>query len=179
MSKSFQPTFSSEVRVTPTHSPPARISKDSEPFFQPTNRPVDISPDKRTGPDTNAALQHRPVSYNQIRIFKDRYLQSALAQTHMLHSISRPVSSSRILTDLDHLHQGALVQTLLQSTSRPASLHPTDTDLIVCLQIPTLLFPGISHLANYHRPLSNRPRTNRPSFSGIAGSESPPLHQTS
>ena len=57
LSKSFQPTFSSEVCVTPTHSPPSGIAKDSEPFFQPTNRPVDISPVKRTGPDTDAALQ--------------------------------------------------------------------------------------------------------------------------
>ena len=57
MSKSFQPTFFSEVRVTPTHSPPAIVSKDSEPFFQPTHRPVDVSPAKRTGPDTHAAMQ--------------------------------------------------------------------------------------------------------------------------
>ena len=56
VSKSFQPT-SSEVRVAPTHSPPASICKDSEPFFQPTNRPVEISPAKRTGPDTHALLQ--------------------------------------------------------------------------------------------------------------------------
>ena len=36
MSKSFQPTFSSAVKVTLTHSPPTTIAKDAEPFFQPT-----------------------------------------------------------------------------------------------------------------------------------------------
>ena len=33
LSKSFQPSFSADVRVSPSHSPPANISKDSEPFF--------------------------------------------------------------------------------------------------------------------------------------------------
>ena len=33
MSKSFPPTFSSAVKVTPTHSPPSTVSKDTEPFF--------------------------------------------------------------------------------------------------------------------------------------------------
>ena len=55
LARSFQPTFSSEVRLSPTHSPPSGITKG--PFFQPTNWPVDMSPVKRTGPDTDAALQ--------------------------------------------------------------------------------------------------------------------------
>ena len=37
LSKSFQPTFSSAVKVTSTHSPPSSIAKDTEPFFQPTS----------------------------------------------------------------------------------------------------------------------------------------------
>ena len=172
MSKSFHPTFSSDVRDTPTHSPPARVSKDSELFFQLTHWPVDISPVKRTGPDTHAAMQP-----STSKLQPDKYLQITLAQMHMLYSISRPVSSSQILTDPSHLHQGALVQTLLQSTSRPASLHLTDTDQVVCLQTPTLPFPGISHLANY--PPTDLSPTDRPSSSCLAGSESPPLQQTS
>ena len=91
----------------------------------------------------------RPVSFNCTRILRNRCLQSALAQTYMLHSISRPVSSSRILTGLDHLHQGALVQTLLQNTSRPASLCPTDTLQIVYLQTLILLSLDITQPANY------------------------------
>ena len=33
LSKSFQPTFSSEVKLTPSHSPPTNIPRDSEPFL--------------------------------------------------------------------------------------------------------------------------------------------------
>ena len=45
MAKTFQPTFSSDVRVTPSHSPPANVGKDTELFFQhtssvPSNQPV-------------------------------------------------------------------------------------------------------------------------------------------
>ena len=50
MSKTFQPTFSSAVKVTPSHSPSAAISKDTEPFFQPTSS-------KRTGQDFSAMHQ--------------------------------------------------------------------------------------------------------------------------
>ena len=58
MSKSFQPTFSSDLRVTNSHSPPANVARDTEPFFQPTNRPVVSSPpSERTGPDSSAAKQ--------------------------------------------------------------------------------------------------------------------------
>ena len=38
LSKTFQPTFSSKVKLTPSHSPPTNIPRDSEPFFQPTGR---------------------------------------------------------------------------------------------------------------------------------------------
>ena len=122
LSKSIQPSFSSEIRVTPSHSPPPGIAKDTEPFFQPSAQQGTISPVKRTGPDTNAALQRSAGKLKLPRNLRNWCLQSALAQTYMLHSISRLVSLSRILSRLDHLHQGALVQTLVLNTSRPASL---------------------------------------------------------
>ena len=50
MSKTFQPTFSSAVKVTPSHSPPANVPKDNEPFFQPTSS-------ERTGQDSSAMHQ--------------------------------------------------------------------------------------------------------------------------
>ena len=76
----------------------------------------------------------RLASCLQTVLLKDCLLLSALAQTLLLQSNSRPVSLSRIFTDTS-LHQGALVQTpLLVSTSRPASLTPTLTD-----QFPYLL----------------------------------------
>ena len=54
MAKTLQPTFSSEVRVAPSHSPPASIPKDSEPFFQPTSG--------HTGTDSSA-LGHQSASH--------------------------------------------------------------------------------------------------------------------
>ena len=36
LSKTFQSTFSSDVKLTPSHSPPTNVPRDSEPFFQPT-----------------------------------------------------------------------------------------------------------------------------------------------
>ena len=125
MAKSLEPSFSADVRVTPVHSPPANVSKDSEPFFQPPHRPVD-SGSQRTGPDSDAALQ--PLACLQILFLKINQLLRALAQTLLLPSNSRPVSKSRITTP--GLHQSALVQTsLLVSISRPASHTPTFTDL--------------------------------------------------
>ena len=84
----------------------------------------------------------RPVSFKSTRILKSRCLQSALAQTYMLHSISQPVSSSQILTGLDHLHQGALVQTLVQNLSRPASLCPTNNLQTLIFLSPDKLQPA-------------------------------------
>ena len=55
LAKSMEPTFSSEVRVAPTHSPPPVVSRDAEPFFHPPNSSGDTS--QRTGPDSSAALQ--------------------------------------------------------------------------------------------------------------------------
>ena len=56
--KSLQPTFSSEVRVTPSHSPPTNVARDTEPFFQPTSRVLEDSPShQRTGPDFSATQQ--------------------------------------------------------------------------------------------------------------------------
>ena len=55
LARSMEPTFSSDVRVAPAHPPPGNVTRDSEPFFQPSDNPMDSS--QRTGPDTSAALQ--------------------------------------------------------------------------------------------------------------------------
>ena len=48
LAKSFPPSFSSDVRVTPSHSPPPNVGKDTEPFFQPTSSGSHV---ECTGPD--------------------------------------------------------------------------------------------------------------------------------
>ena len=52
LAKSMEPTFSSEVRVAPTHSPPPVVSRDAEPFFHPPSG--DTS--QRTGPDLQPSV---------------------------------------------------------------------------------------------------------------------------
>ena len=51
VAKSIEPSFSSDVRVVLSHSPPATVTRDSEPFFQPANSSVDP---QRTDPDSGA-----------------------------------------------------------------------------------------------------------------------------
>ena len=54
LAKSFPPSFSSDVRITPSHSPPPNVGKDMEPFFQPSSS---ISSLQRTSPDLSASKQ--------------------------------------------------------------------------------------------------------------------------
>ena len=53
MAKSFEPTFSSKVKVAPTHSPPHDVENMAEPFIRPTS--------KLTGTGFSAA-KHQPTS---------------------------------------------------------------------------------------------------------------------
>ena len=44
MAKSFQPSFSSDVRVTPSYSPPPNVGKITDPFYQPTSSACTFQP---------------------------------------------------------------------------------------------------------------------------------------
>ena len=109
-----QPTFSASVRVPPSHSPPAAISKDSEPFFQPLSS-------GRTGTDSSVLVHHSASPSRML-------LLSALEKTSLLISICHPASlcPTNRLSDLLH-HQSALATTRLRNISQPASLSRTDT----------------------------------------------------
>ena len=117
--------------MTPTHSPPTDIAKDSEPFFQPTNRPVDISPVKRTGPDTDAALQRSAGKLqlhkeSQEQVSSERTGPDVHASQHQLAGKlkpdphrPRPSSSRSAGPDIVAKHQ---------STGKPVSdRHPSDS----------------------------------------------------
>ena len=177
LSKSFQPTFSSEVRVTPTHSPPTGIAKDSEPFVQPTNRPVDISPVKRTGPDTDAALQR---SAGKLQLQKDSLEQVSSERTgpdvHASQHQSagklkpdphrpRPSSSRRAGPDIVAKHQ---------STGKPVSDRHPSNSLPSDSGLPVTGHYSASKLST-DRSSTHRPRTDRPGSSVVTGSDSPPL----
>ena len=137
MSKSFPPTFSSAVKVTPTHSPLSTISKDSEPFFQPTST-------ERTGQDSSALL-HQLSS--QLRANLPQR-ESSPKRTVSDFSATKYPSTSQLASDRPRLDssQNALGLTpLLSSISRPANFHLTGTDLkLQSALVPTPLPPGIS-----------------------------------
>ena len=82
MSKSFPPT-SSAVKVTPTRSPPSTISKDTEPFFQPTS--------ERTGQDSSAMHQSASqLSTETTTTFSER---TGLGSSALLHQPSSQLRS--------------------------------------------------------------------------------------
>ena len=106
LSKTFQLTFSSEVKLAPSHSPPTNIPRDSEPFFQPTgftgtafsadmhqaaSQPESDSQStttERTGKGFSAT-QHQPAS----QLTSDQQevssvWRSTLAKVPLLHSIN-------------------------------------------------------------------------------------------
>ena len=96
LAKSLNPAFTSEVWVSPTHSPPAGINKDSELFFQPSHRSRESSPDRRTGPDTHA-LQHKSAGKPQID--KTGQRKTALERTGPdIHAL-QPKSAGKLQSD--------------------------------------------------------------------------------
>ena len=160
MSKTFQPTFSSAVKVTPSYSP-ANVHRDTEPFFQPTSS-------GRTGQDFSA--MHQSASQlTQETVTLERTGQGSFVLLHQPSSqlrsdLHRPESSpkrtvsdssavkhqstSQLASDRPdwiHLPSALVLTPLLLSNSRPASFHLTDTDLgQLSTLVPTPLPPGIS-----------------------------------
>ena len=160
-----QPTFSSAVKVTPSHSPPATIPKDSEPFFQPTSTGhtgtdsciyASVSQPARVGYSTVYRAHWKrlllnsnscPASSDPTNRKQDLPHPSTLVLTHLL-SISKPASLNLSGTDQDLLLLGALAVTpLFPNISQPASLTPTGTDTQDTLVL-TPLPPDTYLLAN-------------------------------
>ena len=160
LAKSFPQSFSSDVRVTPSHSPPPNVVKIRN-LFSNQLQVVMLSALAQTFLLKNncrlvsfclrirllsALVQtlktlkssSRPVSYPQIFNLREVVLQGTLAQTlRLLQSTSRPVS---YITQL----QGALVQTsLFPDSSRPASLQPTYPAPTFLTDLDLLLSPAL------------------------------------
>ena len=75
MSKTFQLTFSSAVKVTSTHSPPSTIAKDTEPFLQPTSS-------EHTGQDFSATHQSANQLSQETTVTSERTGQGSSASLH-------------------------------------------------------------------------------------------------
>ena len=126
LSKSFQLTFSSEVKLTPSHSPPTNIPRDSEPFFQPTGRTgkafsadthqaasqpeldSQSTTTERTGKGSSAS-QHQPAS--QLTSDTQEIPSVSSKRTGKGSSASQHQPASQLVTDLPssrspHRHTG-------------------------------------------------------------------------
>ena len=63
MARSFEPAFTSNLKVTPTHSPPASVENVSEPFIRPsTELPGSGSSAAKHQPTSKAMISKTPTS---------------------------------------------------------------------------------------------------------------------
>ena len=162
LAKSFSPTFSSKVTVTPTHSPPYDVENVSEPFTRP-------STSKLTGTGFSAE-KHQPTSkaVTSQQASTTKFPGTGFsANKHQLASqIShRPTSTARFTGQ----GSSAIVH---QPTSQTKFNQPTPTtDPSGKLQ-----YTGEGDV---HRPYSDRPAaTDRPLLSDPADTGSPALHRS-
>ena len=133
VAKSIEPSFSSDVRVVPSHSPPATVTRDSEPFFQPANSSVDP---QRTDPDSGAVSQ---LSAGKLTKDSSLHRSSSSERTGPDKVASQQKSAGKLRSmstseKVNYIVKGALVQTtLLRSISRPVSLVLMFTDRLMSL----------------------------------------------
>ena len=158
LARSIEPTFSSDVRVVPDPPPPGNVTRGSEPFFQPSDKPLDTS--QRTGPDSSAALQPSAG-----KLSTDPALQgsSTVKCTGPDNIASKQKSAGKLKAKPNISTQGRTgPDTGLRSKSRLVSLVPTLTDLqLFLLRHPTTLPPTdlIVQPAPFHRPLRRAGKT--------------------
>ena len=158
LAKSMEPTFSSDVRVAPSHSPPATVTQDSEPFFQPANSSGDS---QRTGPDSSAVSQPsagKPAKDSSIHrsSSSERTGPDKVASQQKSAGKLRSMSTSQGRTGPDNASQKH------QSTGKPGTN----------IQRPTIVANGSSK-----QPVTDHHPSDRPS--GAAGSASPTLQKDS
>ena len=175
LAKSLNPAFTSEVRVSPTHSPPAGISKDSEPFFQPSHRSRESSPDRRTGPDTHA-LQHK--SAGKPKIDKTGQRRTALERTGPDTHALQHKSAGKLQSDSSRPKPSSSGRTGPDTAEKPQSTGKLSSDRHQGGSLPSNSDQTSYKLQSTSKLLSDRPHTDRPGSSLLAGSESPPLQHS-
>ena len=159
MAKNFEPQFSANVKVTPTHSPPSSVEHVSEPFIRPSSSAM--------LPGTGfSAEKHQPTSkamtsqQSSSSKFPGTGSSASKHQPASQTKTGRPASSTRFPGQGSSAttHQ----PTSQTKTDRPTPAGDIGTD-------PTSL---TQH--GVHRP----PTTDRPMPSDTADSGSPALHRS-
>ena len=148
LSKNFEPTFSANVKVTPTHSPPSSIENVSEPFIRPSTSstlPGNGSSAEKHQP-TSKAVTDKPTSSSK---FPGTGFSATQHQPASQTKSSRPTSTSKFPG------QGSSAS-MHQPASKTASSRPTPLDSV------------------QNRPAV----TDRPLPTGPADTGSPTLHRS-
>ena len=163
MPNSFEPAFSSKVKVTPTHSPPHDVENVSEPFIQP-------STSKLPGSGFSAE-KHQPTSKAITSQQTSTTKFPGMGFSANKHQPASQTKSHRLTSTTRFTGQGssAIVH---QPTSQTKINRPTTrTDPSAKLQS--------TGEGDVHRPYSDRPAaTDRPLSSEPADTGSPALHRS-
>ena len=155
MAKSFEPTFSSKVKVTPTHSPPHDVGDTTEPFIRPstskltgtgfsaakhqltsqamTSQQASTTKFPGTGSSANKhqpasqTNSHRPTSTAR---FTGKGSSAIVHQPTSQAKVNRPIPATDPSTDLHSAREGDINRPYSDrptATDRPLSSEPADT----------------------------------------------------
>ena len=169
MAKSFEPTFSSKVKVTPTHSPPHDVGNMTEPFIRPstskltgtgftaakhqptsqamTSQQASTSKFPGTGSSANKhqpasqTNSHRPTSTAR---FTGKGSSAIVHQPTSQAKVNRPTPATDPSTDLHSAREGDINRPYSDrptATDRPLSSEPADTGVTRDNDSPLFLTP--------------------------------------
>ena len=168
LAKSFPPSFSSDVRVTP-HSPPPNVGKDTEPFFQPTTSSIHV---ECTGPDF-------PVE-KQLSAGKLLPQDTVSKRTGPdIKDAEKLQSAGKLLSDLQPQGSGSSRRTgpdikVAAKHQSAGKLHHSTTGR----SGPDKLVPRQQSTGKPSTDLPSTDLSHRPRPSSLTGSSSPTLHKS-
>ena len=163
MAKSFEPTFSSKVKVAPTHSPPHDVGNMAEPFIRP-------STSKLTGTGFSAT-KHQPTSQAVTSQQASTTKFPGTGFSANKHQPASQTNSHRPTSTARFTGQGSSA-TVHQPTSQTKFNRPTPTT-------DPSTEPHSAREGDINRPYSDRPAaTDRPLSSEPADTGSPALHRS-
>ena len=162
LARSMEPTFSSNVKVTTTHSPPAGVIQSSEPFIKPT-QPESSTQFPGSG---SSALQHQLTSQTQTSVPTSPSMLPGTGSSASQHQPTSKVQSHRP-TSSEHSSQDIL-SSKQHSTSKLKSHRPHSDRPKVS---------GTDPLAPKCHS-TGKLQTDRPLNSDVTNTDSPMLHRS-
>ena len=152
LARTIEPTFSSSVKVTPTHSPPASAVHSTEPFIKPVHPVPATSEFTGTG---FSAEKHQPTSQTENNRPTTASMLPGTGFSAAKHQPTSKAKSSQQTSSTELPGTGSSAAKH-QTTSKAQSIRPTSTE-------PSTGSSAVKRSTSKHRPQSNRPSsTDRP-----------------